>query len=237
MKRNALGRVILYSLLILVLTGILVSAILSEFYLFQFSAGDNVPKEGHVATSDVKRLEIDWVAGSVTIQKANVDHIAFQESAPDGCKYEMEYSCENGTLVISYSKQVFSFSIRSIPSKDLTILVPMDWNCEELSIEGISLDVSIQDLSVDQMELDGISCEMVFSGKLQELQIDGISCNVHLNLPQEWGFRMEEDGISCHLYTALPYSKHRGDFLYGNQGCTIFVDCISCDVHISEATS
>lgn len=258
MKANAIARIVLYSILALLLIGILLVGIAADDLMFQLGDpnGTVVENEGYVDAANVKAFEIDWAAGSINIVIADTDKITFQETAPENSKYKMTYEVSGNTLKLSYGQPTISFGIGSIPNKDLVITVPRDWVCEELEIDGASLDINLQDLTIGKIDLDGASCNLNFTGSLEKMEadgaaqkitlvcgnrissidIDGASCDLNLTLPKDCGFLLEMDGLSCDLYTELPGTSTNGQTVYGDGHCKINVDGVSCDVTITEST-
>ena len=258
MKRNAIARIIIYSILALVLTGILVSAIAWNELSFDFgdSNGTVVEQEGNVAAADIRNLEIDWAGGNITIYRGDTDRIIFSETAPEDCKHQMVYTVSGNTLKLSYSKGNIGigFGNWNVPDKDLTIIVPQDWECEALEIDGAALSIIIENLIVDTLELDGAACDFSFIGevrrvdvdgtsadlhleclnRVEQIDIDGASCELDLILPKNCGFTVDMEGISYGLNTDLPCTNQNGQKVYGDGQCKINVDGISCEVNISE---
>lgn len=259
MKRNAIVRIVLYAILALVLTSILLTGVLANGFMFHMNIGGNgtvVENEAAVAASDVSRIEIDWAAGSINFVVADTDQIIFTEAANDNSKYSMTYSLSGDTLMLNYGSSgvTMGFGNFNFPSKDLVITVPRDWVCEELEINGASLNIHIQDLTMEKLDLDGASCNVFFTGSLDELEVDGASteialsctnrisrisvdgasCDLELTLPKDCGFTLRMDGLSCNLHTQLPCSATGGQTIYGDGYCQIDVDGLSCDVTIKE---
>lgn len=259
MKSNAIIRIALYAILALVLTGILVTGILAGSFMVRFDSesGTVVEHEASVAAADVRNIEIDWAAGSVEFVVADTDQITFREISSEDSKYEMTYTLSGDTLKLSYGRNgiTIGFGNYNFPSKDLVITVPRDWVCGELQIDGASLTIDIQDLTVVTLDLDCASCDVFFTGSLEELEadgastnitlsctnrisrisMDGASCDLELTLPEDCGFTLSMDGLSCDLHTQLPCSAINGQTVYGDGYSKINVDGLSCDVTIKEA--
>lgn len=257
MKRNAIARLIVYSLVALVLTGILVTGILGNGFVFHISEshGTVVQYEAHVEAISGIDLEINWVAGHVTIKRENVDRIYFRETADGEIKHPMTYHYEGDTLELNHSRSSVFFGFNKVQEKNLVVVVPMDWYCGELSIDGATLTIDVMDLAarevsidgagtylnfrgnVDQVEINGAGCEIQLScqNKPQSISIDGAGCVLSLTLPEGCGFRTEADGLGCELNTELPYRKQDGAYLSGDGHCQIDVDGLGCEVSIYHA--
>lgn len=89
MKGNAIARIIIYSILILVLVGILIAVLgASNYFTINFGGNGGTPVVGtlNLPASDVRDLEINWASGSITIIRGDVDEILVQEIANDEIK-------------------------------------------------------------------------------------------------------------------------------------------------------
>ena len=261
MKRNAIARIIIYSILAVVLTIVLLAGILLNGFSIDFgsSGGTTVDSETSIDVSGIKKLDIVWACGDVTIQVADTDQITFNETAPENCKYQMTYDVNGSTLELEYgSPKIFiGFGNNSMPRKDLLITVPKDWVCEELQIEGADLSIGIQHLTVREIDMDGAANNLEFVGSVDTVDIDGASNNIHLNcdshptlididgasceleliLPKGCGFAVDMEGLNCDFNSNLDYTTKNGQHIYGNGHTNVNVDGISCDVTISESNS
>lgn len=259
MKSNAIARIIIYAIVAIVLISILCGFLIMDTFVINIGSDNGTVVEGETSidASEIKNIEIDWAAGSVEIIVTDADHITISEVMPEDSKYKMTYKISSNTLKLEYATGVFSigFGDWSIPKKDLIITVPKDWICEELEIDGASLAINIQNLTIEKFDLDGASCDVFFAGSLDRIDIDGAStsltlsctnqisainidgasCDLDLTLPQGCGFLLQMDGLSCDLHTDLSGVTADGKTVYGNGHCKIDVDGISCDVTIAES--
>lgn len=234
MKTKAIIRIVLYSLAILVLLGIL----LMGLGVGLFMADSSVTSIQHNATTgeqgtevrfdadEIRELEIEWVAGSITIIPAdNTDQIHISESSISNSKYQMICEQSGSKIHIAFSEENFSgfgLSINENVSKDLEIFVPTDWVCEELSIDAASASVTVSDLviskvdfdgasgvcrfencMVDEIELDTASGDVTFSGTLDALDMEAMSANCRIevsNVPS----RIDVETMSGDIDLTLP---------------------------------
>lgn len=253
MKTNAIVRIILYSLLILVLLAILLAGIGIKMYSFITSSGaEGNSTSGSASAQDVQKLDIDWAAGSVTIISDNTDSITFSESGYENDKYSMVYSIQNHTLSIEYAKSSLYFGVQSLPEKDLIITVPEGWFCELLEIDGAALDIQIDDLSADVVSLDGAAVEFDYTGSFNtlecdgaackmnivclappyEISLDGAACELNLTFAHNYGFLVQTDGLGCSFNSNVPFTSMNGDYSYGDRQCQIEVDGMGCQINI-----
>ncbi len=224
MKTNAIVRIVIYSLVIVLLLGILVIGIGAGRYMFQGNSGSAyVTSSGSINAGEVQKLHIEWACGAVNVVPGDTDEITFAEEGQETEGRPMVYELHNGTLTIHYAEtDTFSIGFTAIEKKNLTITVPRDWECRSLRIDSASTDLNIQDLTIDSLELncasgdcvltncnvgcidlDGASCDMNFSGTLRELDCDGASMKltaVFRNTPDSIDF----DGASASVDITLP---------------------------------
>lgn len=262
MKRNAIARIIIYSILALTLTAVLIAGMGIDGFGFHINiSGDGTTVEDELTldAAQIKNIDIDWAAGSVKILVADTDRITVTEVCSKDCKYKMTYKISGSSLELDYGETKISigFGNGSIPSKDLIITVPRDWVCGYLDIDGAALEIDIQDLTLTKFELDGASCDVNFVGTVDQvdvdgastnisissfhpvssINIDGASCDLDLTLPKGCGFLVQMDGLSCSFHSELAYTKTNGAYSYGNGQCKVEVDGLSCDVTIKEGPS
>lgn len=189
MKTNAIIRIVLFSIAILVLAGILFVGLATHFFVIDTVSGflpvasDGLTSQGAVKASDVENLEIEWVAGSIVIQPdENTDQITISETDPGNDKDRMVFKLDGSTLAIQFCKESIdfpSFGINTNISKDLLITVPADWNCSTLDIEAASADVRANDLTIREVKFEGASGEFSFSNcTVDDIDVNTVSGNV-----------------------------------------------------------
>ena len=233
MKTNAIIRIILFSLAILVLVSILLSVFAANTYRFNFRNGrtqqiEEVTSQLDIEyfTADIRKIEIDWVAGNITLQKdPYVKEINIQEISPIDIEHKMVLKRSGQTLKINYTDRgtvQFPFGTDLDISKDLIITVPMDWECDSLEIDTAAAEVVINDLTIREFDFDGASgicrlsnCnvgeldidtasgDIYFTGALQTLDCDAASadCSIEVtNIPRS----IKMDGMSGDLELILP---------------------------------
>lgn len=258
MKSNAIVRIVIYSLVILLLIGLLLAGMGIGSLSFRIGSGSGevvTGKTASVSAEQVTDLKIEWASGSITIQTGETDEITFTESGSFSEEHAMAYALKDGTLKLQYAKASVQIGFISIPSKDLVITVPKDWVCQELELDGASLDMDINGLTIEQLEINGASNTVTVHGSVKELDCDGASCEITLNstnspskididgascqlnltLPEDCGFRVELEGLSCSFHSDFAANHSNGRYTYGNEHCYITADGLSCEVNIYKA--
>ncbi len=245
MKTNAIIRIVLFSLAILVLLGILlagleigvfmeklsdsgISHVLEE--VFSISEDSNVVLDGtgrgaSFDASEIRELEIEWVAGNIIIQPHAGTQIELEESAVSDEKYQLIYKKSDDTLNLQFCEEHFNgfgISFGESISKDLIIQVPMDWVCDSLEIDTASARVEIRDLTIGEVDFDGASgvfslenCvineldidtasgDVAFRGSLNILDFDAASANFTGNFTKA-PRRLDMDAMSGDMEITLP---------------------------------
>lgn len=238
MRKNAILRIVLYSLVILLLTGILLTGL--GIGVFSFSLGlssqDYMEGSGAADAQMIRRIQLQWASGNIRLETEDRKDICFSES---GSGDPMVYEILGDTLIIRYSKPTISIGFISYAKKDLTVTVPYDWVCEDLELEVASADISINNWTIDQCSLDTASGECVFSdcnvntlnidtasgsiryiGSLNTLDCDAASANFtgsFTNIPKS----LEMDSASGDLDITLPE----------NAGFRVTIDALSGKFH------
>lgn len=231
MKRNAIIRIIAWTISLVILVGVLVAG-MNWFRPFTSPLGESeiIPVESYgkfgsatVISDDIQEIEIDWVSGNIRLVPANVTSIEVSESTVDDAKYAMVCKQEGGTLEIDYCKNTTLKDLKNLKfSKDLTILVPLDWSGRALQVDAASAKLSVEDLTirevevdtasgtcqfdhctVDTLNVDTASGDVYFEGSLNRLDCDSASASVQAvldNVPSE----IDMDTASGSVELVLP---------------------------------
>lgn len=208
MKSNAIIRIVIWSIVLVLLTGILAAFLAEERYLNDYTAEaletvytvpmdiseesiaeatpvQALPSEEKlvVAGNNIEKIEIDWVAGDIIIQPRDVEEITISESDVTGEEYALIWHMDERTLEIAFCEErlmsKFGISFAADISKDLYVYVPRDWDCRGLEIDAAEATVEIRDMTIGDLDLDGASGTIrVESCDIQEMDIDTASGDV-----------------------------------------------------------
>lgn len=175
----------------------------------------------------VHSLDIEWVAGHIQILPAETDEILISEDAVSSKRDAMAWKLREGQLSIDFCEdddRFFGFGIgdHTILEKDLTIYVPMDWECRSLEIDAAAASVEMEGLTIREVEFDGAhgACELRscsvermdidtasgdirFSGRLGTLECDAASADI-LAVMENIPSRIDVDTMSGDLDITLP---------------------------------
>lgn len=192
MKRNAIVRVVLFSILAIFLTFALIGGISRKSFRDQYSLSvqeriePTVERPPDVAMpeselpvlnsenfspKEIQSLEISWVSGKITIEARDTDTITIAEEA-SGSQRPMIAKKSGSRLIVECcedSSPVF-FNLGGLGDKNLYITVPLDWECEELAIDAASADALVTALTARKVEVDTASGAYVF----RDCQVDSL---------------------------------------------------------------
>lgn len=207
MKRSAIIRIIVFSLIILMLGWVLAAGIarqnrtaialdlpsstktsgkIAPSVPGPPAADSDTPPVSQTASQGITELEIDWVSGSVTVQPGDTDGICYAETGSFDSKYAMEVTETAHKLKIDFCREGvskgLSFSGGSSVRKDLTVTVPRDWVCQALTVETVSAPVKLSDLTAEELEYEGVSGTLTADNcTAAELSLDTVSGSVQFS--------------------------------------------------------
>lgn len=176
MKKSARNRIIIWSIVTVLLIGLLSFGIycFSEYSVF----GDNpfgllgIIKTGDLDEQDYLRgnaefdleavdsININWLSGNVKVIEGKGDKIKIEESSDSNIPQNkaMKYALDGKELKI-YAGNINSFyELFSMgDSTDLTVTIPKGKSLEELEINSASAEVSINKTQIQELAVDSAS--------------------------------------------------------------------------------
>lgn len=247
MKRNAIARIVIYSLIVVILVGVLVHGMDWNGFHFDLDLGDDaqvVTGTASVEPSSIKHIRIEWIDGLVDVATADQDTITFSET--NGEKECMVYQIKGDTLVIRYSKESIQLGIHvTSPNKQLTVYVPQDWIAAGIEISAVSSNVTVELPEVQEAKIETVSgnidirCERSkeisfttvsgharFTGNCEELDCESVSGNCKVALYGS-AKEIQMESISGDLEIVLD----------GQLGFTAQIDSVSGSVRSDFPTS
>lgn len=185
MKSSAITRIIIFSIVIVLLVGILLAGLGIGMFIIDFRKSTDTyttveDSKAQVTPGNIQNLEIEWAAGSIDIQTGDVECIIIEESGSFSEDQKMVMKHTGDTLTVYYSKPSFKIGFFSIINKDLMITVPKDWECSTLKVDVASADVSVQDWCAKEVKINTASGECDFQDcTIGKLDIDTASGSIH----------------------------------------------------------
>lgn len=179
MKRNAIVRIIVFSLVLLILVPSLIAGIAAETFAVRENYDEYTTGSSQVSAQDIREIEIEWISGTVTVETADTDVITFQEVMGKNDE-PMIYRVDGDKLIISFEAPKIHFGFEISSSKDLTVTVPRNWDCRELSLDSASAELTVNNLSAGEIDLDTASGDCKFNNcNVTELSIECASAMVY----------------------------------------------------------
>lgn len=183
---------------------------------------DYTPGARAFSPEEIRRLDINWISGSVTLLPSEEDRVILRE--PGGLEEELQlhWKLDNGTLTVQYCKS--GLNALRIPNKDLEISAPK-WllaELESVEVETVSGEVFLSQLSVGSLEVETVSGNVVFTactvdhldictvsgtvsyeGSAREVELQTSSGNCALSLAAS-PEHLEAEAVSANLTLVLP---------------------------------
>ena len=206
MKVNAIIRIVIWSIVLVLLVGILFTFLMEERYLSDYTISTSppaseaaVPMETFAGETPTKALpnderilvgagsidgiEIEWVAGDIIILPSDVEEITVSESDVSDEKYTMRWHVDDRKLELAFCKERymsgFGINFGTDIKKDLYIYVPMGWNCRSLEIDAASATVEIGNMTISKLDLDGADGTVRLNNcNIRDLDIDTASGDI-----------------------------------------------------------
>ncbi len=176
-KQSALIRIIAWSVVAVVLVGVLVLGLtgnlgsgIGGFSLFGINLGSHYADagkyqagSGEIPAQKIQDLEINWLDGNVEIEVYDGDTVQFSETSSRKLseKNQMHYYNKNGKLIIQYQKSftgLFNF-INTGRDKELTVKIPesIAGDFGEVRVDTVSADTVVSGISGGKFRFDSTS--------------------------------------------------------------------------------
>lgn len=236
MKTNAIIRIVLFSISILILSAILFGMISFDF--FSFNHRTSVSEDNSVSTgngtsvqvnpNEISDIAIEWAAGSITIVPREGNSITVAESEVSNSKYAMNVKQSGSKLTIEYCQEIISFigiHNNDFDAKDLVIYVPIGWSWDSLEIDAAAATVEITDLAIREIEFDGASALCTITGcQVEKLDVDTASGDVNFSGTLD---ELDFDAMSACFTAVLDNTPSRMDIdsMSGDLDITLPEDC------------
>ncbi len=250
MKANAITRIVIYSLVTVILCGILAAGMGLGHFVFDLGGddGDYITGSGSLPKENIEHLQIEWISGSVdvTIVPDTEANITFSETGgTEDCA--MVYEVKGHTLIIRYQKPrvQIGFGNWSTPNKALTVEIPAEWNLQSIDISSVSANVNVLQiksgdvdvenvsgstevrvLEAGDVDIETVSGRALFIGACKKLNLNSVSgdCDVFLDgATQEISF----EGVSGDLKVSV----------FKEQGFSAKLDSVSGNIYSDFSTT
>ncbi len=235
MKSNAIARIIIFSIVLLLLSVVLLIGLALGAFSFNHSTQIYALTESVLDPLSVEQIEIQWVAGDIHIRCEDVQEISFYEERTESAK-SLAWNLNGGVLTIEYQESAWTLRSLRQQEKNLFVVVPIDWYCSHLDIETVSGDIDFVG-TLDRFSCEGVSarCDLTLSGKATNIETDCISGDLYLHLPAGFGFEVNLDSMSGSLKSAYDTNYRDGSYTYGDASCKIAAQTVSGSVYIKKS--
>ncbi len=188
----------------------------------QYICGDGVISGKELSEHPLKAIHITWVSGNVRVFPSDSNSIKLTEKGGETLsdKEKMHYYYHNGTLDIQYGQSGFSLFRKMDKDTALEVALPAEIfiDSEPIDLTGsfVSSEVSLEDITADQLSIDTVSGNVTFTGSCRDVEFDSVSAdlnlssrtilsecetdtvsgNVTLKVPDSSSFHIEFDSVS-----------------------------------------
>ena len=253
MKRNAIARIIIWSLVAVLLTSLLVVGISSSpssFFTGDWSLGTigvtyknsalyNVG--GGTVTDEFQSIKVNWTNGKINIEAYNGEDTVISETEVAEKENKLRWRVEDGVLKIQQMAAGMRFGLKQTPKKTLTVKIPSNVaeGLKAVTSDSVSAEVTITGISAsDKIEIDTVSGGANLKNiKTEKLDIDTVSGSI--KAAGEFT-ELESDSVSgdVTVSSATPLKKLDCDSTSGNirltipknSGFTLKADTVSGDI-------
>lgn len=253
MKRNAIARIIIWSLVAVLLTSLLVVGISSSpssFFSGDWSLGGigvtyknsalyNVG--GGTVTDEFQSIKVNWTNGKINIEAYDGEDTVISETEVAEKENKLRWRVEDGVLKIQQMAAGMRFRLKQTPKKTLTVKIPSNVaeGLKAVTSDSVSAEVTITGISAnDKIEIDTVSGGANLKNiKTEKLDIDTVSGSI--KAAGEFT-ELESDSVSgdVTISTATPLKKLDCDSTSGNirltipknSGFTLKADTVSGDI-------
>ena len=194
MKRNAIARIIIWSLVAVLLTSLLVVGISSSpssFFTGDWSLGGigvtyknsalyNVG--GGTVTDEFQSIKVNWTNGKINIEAYDGEDTVISETEVAEKENKLRWRVEDGVLKIQQMAAGMRFGLKKTPKKTLTVKIPSNVaeGLKAVTSDSVSAEVTITGISTsDKIEIDTVSGGANLKNiKTEKLDIDTVSGSI-----------------------------------------------------------
>lgn len=253
MKRNAIARIVIWSLVAVLLISLLIVGINcspSSFFTGDWSFGIigetyknsalyNVG--GGTVTDEFQSIKVNWTNGKINIESYDGEDTVISETEVAEKENKLRWRVEDGVLKIQQMAAGMRFGLKKTPKKTLTVKIPSGAaeKLKSVNTDSVSAEVNIIGVAASgKIEIDTVSGSAELKNiKTARLDIDTVSGEV--NAEGEIS-ELESDSVSGDITvsSAVPLEKLDCDSTSGNirltipknSGFTLKADTVSGDI-------
>lgn len=205
-----------------------------------------------IDAQSINDISVEWINGNVNVAYYDGNTINFSENKTADDEYAMRYRIEGTELKIEFCS---SGKIIGNKSKDLTVNIPRDMNLGGLEISSTNADVTINEVSANNLEVSTVSGNISASGKYASIDAESTKGSININctdapskidansvggkitftLPQDIdGFTVNYETVSGDIISDFDMIRSggtsRGTYTYLDSFCTIDFESVGGDL-------
>lgn len=230
MKKSARNRIIIWSVVSLILIGLLAAGIIGirnygafDLKLFSFEVTnaefDKMSVGGSsVDSSEIKSIDINWASGEIELKNGDTDKIKFSDgfSSDTNDADAMRWQIDNGKLEIYESKNSYGIFNFNSPQKKLTITLPKEKYFEEFEINTASANIKVEEVNAGEGRFETASGSItVNSFEGGEADVSTVSGETEINIVSAEKVKIESVSGKCQIggtINEIDASGISGDF-------------------------
>ncbi|MBQ4571934.1 MAG: DUF4097 family beta strand repeat protein [Clostridia bacterium] len=231
MKKSAIARIVIWSVVALVLTGILIGTLI-------FRENPNAPiifgkeqgykysneKEYAVGASEMPAesftsISVDWISGNVYVLAYDGDTVKFEESSNDVIeeKYELRWRVKENILYIKPCQSTNSWNLSNeIPAKDLFVYLPetLAKTMNKISVDTASARIGITGITANKIDTTTASGDIWFE-KCGAIDINIENVSGYVNITETNMERIDAETVSGNVEIMGAVKELRADSVSG----------------------
>lgn len=199
MKQNALIRILVWTFVMVVLIAALamgvggfsfasIGSTINTGFSTSFQYDDPssyIAGDASVSASQIRQLDVSWVAGGVDIEVYDGTKITFTESASRQLESHevLRYRVKGDKLTIQYCEST-RLSFNNMPEKRLTVRIPATIALQSLGIENVSSDITVDGggLTINQVDIETVNGQVTVDNIIgKELQVETVNGTVTIH--------------------------------------------------------
>ena len=123
-------------------------------------------------------ITVDWIAGSVTVIPSDGEEISISDDYQgDDDKLVLRWRIRDGELTVKYCAPAWILS-RTV-DKNLTLKIPASMleGLDEVEIDGVDCDMTFEG-NADELSMDSVDGKLDIRGNIGEMELDAVDGNV-----------------------------------------------------------
>ncbi|MFA6830348.1 MAG: DUF4097 family beta strand repeat-containing protein, partial [Bacilli bacterium] len=197
-----------------------------------------------ISFENISKIEINWIAGSLKIQKSEDGKISGSENGTDLLPDEsLRYYVNEGTLLIQFCQSLYNKPI-DFKKKQANVFLPdgLRWDmnsvsssfssddgivCTKAAFDSVSGDVDVSNLDCPEVKLDTVSgsVDLGLTPSMKDISVSTVSGDVDLGLNSQT-MAVSFSTVSGSFSSECEYSMTNGKYVFGNDECEAEVDTV-----------